>query len=369
MNLQTLGEGLKESASDNRASSLAQDAPVAVWSRFLTACHPETETALPRAEGSLAVDNPLLRRRQALLDQTHPWNRLRRFAWIALYGNEGPPSRYADAFEALAFLYGAGMPLVEALECSGSAWDNEAGLSFCRAAQLMRQGLPLSAALAQTSTNLPAIVAPILEVGERDGYQAAALRRLIAGLRYLVAVEHGNDYAIGYGLARLLGWALRFFWRRPLPARLDTRKLSVPGAGLASRNLATGRWTRTFAILWHCGVPVSQALEVAAGTAENTFYAHLLQQAADRTRAGWSLSASLAEARLLPKNLLDVILTAETGGDLGPALDRFANLADDDGREVAGKTAFALFFGTLLLVAGICAVVALIILMIVTEKR
>jgi type IV pilus assembly protein PilC len=219
---------------------------------------------------------------------------------------------------------------------------------------------------------LPEIVIPVLEVGEVSGTLEAASRRLaeafekaggiqrkyrfavfdpklIIALAVLQSVIFGfAPYFLGtvwiafqtlvrllaiYLIARVvLKWLNRNLRFR---MAIDTVKLALPHAGTIARNLAAARWGRSFATLWHAGVPVSEALEVSSRSALNAHFEEAMMLAARRTREGWSVADSLAATPLLPKYLVDILKTGETAGDFGAVLDRFVVLLENEALSMA----------------------------------
>src|ERR1051326_2277046 len=125
--------------------------------------------------------------------------------------------------------------------------------------------------------------------------------------------------------------------RQPGSLRGAQRTLKPSREGIAARSLATMRWGEVFSILWRSGVPVSQALEVAANSARNAHYRNVLLRAADRTRAGYPLSECLAETRLLPRHLVDIVKTGEMTGDLDASLEKFADLMEGDAKALGAQ--------------------------------
>ena len=137
------------------------------------------------------------------------------------------------------------------------------------------------------------------------------------------------------------------------------------GNGFVRRQIGSARWSRTFAALWHCGVPISSALEAAGRSTRNAYYERVLREAAQAARNGQTLGDSLAHVGLLKGEMIETIRTGELTGDLGPALEKWADVLEDDAKERSGVVLFAKMFGLLFLLAFILCILCLIVSYIV----
>jgi len=146
------------------------------------------------------------------------------------------------------------------------------------------------------------------------------------------------------------------FWQ-PLRLAADTIKLATPHLGIVARNLAAARWGRSFATMWHAGVPVSQALEVSSRSSLNAVYEHAILRAASRTRQGMSLTDALADTDLLPRYLLAILRSGEMGGNPGRALEQIVITLEDEALTI-GTQAFVTIV-TVVKIVGTIAAVAL----------
>jgi type II secretory pathway component PulF len=308
----------------------------------------------------------------------------------ALNGGDSPHRAYADLFEALTICLAAGMPVATALEKVTQGAEPPLQRMCADVGMQVAAGVPIEQAFVRWQTQLPEVILPLLEHGARHGTPAQATRRLTQVLQRFARLDEGFAYSalrpdltlplllcgtmpfmsgliqslpvfVAY-CAGCVGISFGVWYRRHQIGRRSSRNVKAARRalvktrrGLANRYLGTARWARTFAALYECGVPISTALEAAAPAACNPHYAEALRRAAVQCREGDTLYDSLAGTRLLPDHLLETIRTAETAGDLGTALDGFA-----DTLEQSAKMAAAQRFG-MQIVAGLFCVAGLVV--------
>jgi type II secretory pathway component PulF len=311
--------------------------------------------ALPTRQGTLHRAQEQARRRPA--PRKTRKERAGDALFLAFYGSEGPGAEYADFCANFASLLASGWTTAEALVHAARRAGPGLQRICADAAPAVAQGAPLSQALLPYRGMLPEIMIPMLQTGETSGTLEQAVRRLGEAFRESVAIGHTFDInPLGVqGLFRTGG----FYWeagRMPEPgvgSRLrDQYRLLLPMVGMAGRCLGGARWARTLAALWKSGVPIPTALETSARTVYHAHYAAALRQAAERTRNGQSLRASLIETRWLPPHLLDSIETGELTGELDVSLNQLAERLEADARDIAGKVAFLMLILLVALVAA-----------------
>jgi general secretion pathway protein F len=169
------------------------------------------------------------------------------------------------------------------------------------------------------------------------------------GIWLLIAIVAA---AIGFGYAmRSLGF------RR----RVHTLQLKLPLIGKLTRGLNTGRFARTFSILAGSGVPVLEALRIAAGVISNVPMREAVEDAASRIREGTSISKALERTGQFPPMAMHLISSGEASGDLEGMLER---AAINQEREIESmvNTLLALFEPLLIVFMG--SVVLVIVLAI-----
>lgn len=109
---------------------------------------------------------------------------------------------------------------------------------------------------------------------------------------------------------------------------LDKFKLKLPKIGKLLRTIYTARFARTLSTLYTSGLPMIQALSVAAETIGNRYIARQFDQVTAQVRSGAPLSASLSVINGFSSKLSSVTLIGEESGRLDEMLDNMADSFD-----------------------------------------
>jgi len=292
-----------------------------------------------------------------------------------------------EAVRYLATLVGAGFPLDRALDTaarlSGNSVVSEA---FQEIGESVRGGMTLARAMAAHPRVHSALALGMVEAGERGGQLGEALSQLAdhlereEGLRgqvasslvypMLMACVGGAAIAVltffvlprfvvllqdaGAALptsTALLMAASAFLTRnwvvlalstvgvvgaamayRGLPSgRAVTDRLfaRLPVIGPIRRNLAAARLGRTLEGLLGAGLPLVQALDVAAGTLTDAGAAQDVAKAREDVVTGSNLASALGHSAAFPYLFLQMVALGEESGRLQEMLGRGANAAED----------------------------------------
>jgi type II secretory pathway component PulF len=270
-------------------------------------------------------------------------------------------------FANLARMIGSGVAIPTAVKAASAGLGDELPGIAEAVEPKMRSGTPLHLALVPFRNRFPEVVLPVLEVGEVSGTLDDACLRLarlfqeingfnarfkgvaiepikviLAGVMFKtffavlggpwvalqVAVWTAVELIAVYLILRLLQ---RNLWRWPaLHVLVDKVHLAIPHVGAIERNLGSARWARSFATMWHAGVPISQSLDVSSRSTLNAYYERELQRAVAGTRAGKSLTESLEGIELTPQHLLPLLKVGEETARFGDALDKFVEVLEDE---------------------------------------
>ena len=157
-----------------------------------------------------------------------------------------------------------------------------------------------------------------------------------------------------YGARRLL--------RNEGPRRsYDRLLLRLPIVSRLTRGINTARFTQTLSILAGSGVPILEALRIAAQVIVNLPMRAAVEEASLRVREGAMISKSLAASKLFPPMMIHLISSGESSGRLEEMLSRAATNQE---REVDGLIATLLGIMQPLLVIVMAGIVLLIVLAI-----
>ncbi|WP_375480905.1 type II secretion system F family protein [uncultured Jatrophihabitans sp.] len=110
----------------------------------------------------------------------------------------------------------------------------------------------------------------------------------------------------------------------------DRFKLRWPVFGTLFTKIAISRFSRNFGTLLAVGVPVMQALDIVGGTTGNAVIGEAMKDVAESVRAGNTMSAPLAEHKVFPPMVVQMIEVGEETGQISPMLDKVSDFYDHE---------------------------------------
>lgn len=171
------------------------------------------------------------------------------------------------------------------------------------------------------------VVPDVVKVFVNTGQELPALTRgLIAA----------SDLVKHWGwLFLLLGGAAVFGLRQALRDENLRRRwhaliLRIPLVGRLARATNTARFASTLAILTRSGVPLVEALSIAAAVIANLRIRDKVIEAAQKVREGSSLTRALDATEEFPPMMLHMIASGEKSGELDQMLARTARNQEND---------------------------------------
>lgn len=283
----------------------------------------------------------------------------------------------------LATLVQSGMPVEEALRAI-ARYSDKARLQRLMMAVRARvvEGHSLAAGLAEFPRSFPEIYVATVRAGEQSGHLGNVLERLadyvesrqdtassvtaalaypviltlaaiaivIGLLTYVVPQVVGvfdsleadlplltrvllalSAFLREWGLILLVGLVIVVVGGRlalqneRVRYRADALLLRVPTLGPLLRGADTGRFARTLSILAASGVPVLEALSIAASVVSNRPLRASVQHAAGQVREGGALNRALEQSGQFPPMFLHLIAIGEESGQLDTMLHRAAD--------------------------------------------
>jgi type IV pilus assembly protein PilC len=290
--------------------------------------------------------------------------------------------------QEMAALLKAGLPLVQSLDVM---LERQKDPVFKRSLQTIREkvksGIALSDAFKAEGELYPPILSASLIAGERSGNLEGVLRRLVSYLRLTYALRRKAVAAAAYPLllffmmgallAVMVLWVIpgfkEFYGGMDLELPLLTRVvmafaifmrhnvawvvlalfaawvafkawsrregsgvlvdrflLSVPYFGGLMRMYATSQLARTLSALLQGGLPLLNALEVAAASVGNRAMAAAVSGAAHQIREGRSLTTALESTGVVDALALEMVKVGEQTGALGDMLTSVADFYDEE---------------------------------------
>ena len=290
--------------------------------------------------------------------------------------------------QELATLLKAGMPLVQSLDILRARLSNavfKAVLDDVH--EKVRGGTALSDAFAAHGDLFPSVYTASLMAGERSGNLDAVLRRFVAysktidtvrsktisamiypiilsllalvlvgvivikvvptfaefyasfdaqlplSTRVIVAISDFVRAQLLFLLIAVTGAVIGFLaWVRQ-PGRgvqLDRWLLKMPIIGGSIHKFTTSQMARTLATLLGGGIPLVNALEIAARSTGNRYLGQELEVVAVRVREGQSFAATLLERKVVPDVGIKMIEVGESTGALTEMLNSLADFYDEE---------------------------------------
>jgi len=202
------------------------------------------------------------------------------------------------------------------------------------------------------------VVPQIVEVFETSGQQLPGITRAMIWI---------SEFLQNWWFILILLFIALFFIARHLlsiPAnkrRFHLFVLKLPAVGKLVRGLNTARFSRTLSILSSSGVPVLDALQLAAPVVANLPMQDAVIDAAEKVREGSSIYAALERSKLFPPMTLHLISSGERSGNLEDMLDK---AAEQQEREL--ELSISMFMGLFepLLIVAMGGIVLIIVLSI-----
>lgn len=149
----------------------------------------------------------------------------------------------------------------------------------------------------------------------------------------LVTVSHTVASAWGFLiLAVIIGLVMLFRWWKGGPGKLswDAFKLKMPVFGSVIRKIALARFSRTFGTLVSAGVPILTAMDIVADTSGNEVISRAVKNSRSAIKEGETIAKPLAESKVFPAMLVQMIGVGEETGALDAMLEKVADFYDQE---------------------------------------
>lgn len=290
--------------------------------------------------------------------------------------------------QELATLLKAGMPLVQSLDLLKSRVTSPTFRNVLNDVhEQVRAGTALSDAFAVHGALFPRVYTASLLAGERSGNLDAVLRRYVEYTKIIATVKRKTISALIYpailvslavvlitiivlkvvpafadfygsfgaelplvtriivmvssflreqfvlilvGLAVTIGAAVTWVRQPGQKARFDHVLLGLPFLGQVARKFATSQMARTLATLLGGGLPLVNALDIAAKSVGNAFMAGQLDIVSARVREGESFAAALEARHVFPEVAVKMAEVGESTGALQEMLNTVADFYDEE---------------------------------------
>jgi MSHA biogenesis protein MshG len=151
--------------------------------------------------------------------------------------------------------------------------------------------------------------------------------------RILLATSHFTiEYGWALGLAAIGGFFAFRHWKQTPAGKLqwDRIQLQIPIAGKIVRKATLARFARSFALALKSGVPVEQALQVVAQTAENAWLAKRIEGMREGVERGETILRTAIAAGVFTPVVLQMIGVGEETGAVDELMEEVAELYSNE---------------------------------------
>ncbi|WP_028320719.1 type II secretion system F family protein [Desulfatiglans anilini] len=111
---------------------------------------------------------------------------------------------------------------------------------------------------------------------------------------------------------------------------MDALALKLPVIGLLLRKVAIARLSRTLGTMISSGIPILDALDIAARTSDNVILEEAISDVRTGVIEGRSISEPLLESGLFPGMVVQMVAVGEATGALDTMLEKIASFYDEE---------------------------------------
>lgn len=171
------------------------------------------------------------------------------------------------------------------------------------------------------------VVPDIVDVFVKNGQELPGLT---------TAMISASDFLMDKGLYILIALFVLFAgfkWRmqkESFKRKVHALLLKAPFLGKMVKGFSTSRYASTLAILNSSGVPLVEAMRIAAQVVNNVVIKERLDVATQQVSEGGALGSALEQTKVFPPMMLHMIASGETSGELDQMLERTATTQEND---------------------------------------
>lgn len=242
--------------------------------------------------------------------------------------------------------------------------------TFRKVGSAIAEGNSLTEALRKEKSSFPPIFVEMIAAGERTGYLEEVFSRLadyfdtrvrlrravikaciypmiqlttLYGVVCLLLIVFSSDKRVmaitlaSYTIIAVVVLMTAFsFFSRTVAGRAirDRVALAMPLARSLTIKLCMARFIRTLAMQMESAIPVAEAIERSALVTGNGAVANSLKRIADPVERGESLVSAIKKSRFVTPMIREVLTVAEETGNFGEALERVADLYEEESLSV-----------------------------------
>jgi type IV pilus assembly protein PilC len=149
----------------------------------------------------------------------------------------------------------------------------------------------------------------------------------------VVAVSHGFVSYLPFMVLGTIIFVVSFVYTYRTPAGkrvVHKTLLQLPIMGDVLRKIAVARFTRTLSTLLQSGVPILDALDICAKTSGNVVIESGIQHVRTKISEGKNMAEPLAESKVFPDMVVQMISVGEQTGALDQMLGKIADFYEEE---------------------------------------
>jgi len=124
---------------------------------------------------------------------------------------------------------------------------------------------------------------------------------------------------------------LRQYYKTPTGhLQIDSLLLKIPIIGDVLRKVAVARFCRTLGTLISSGVPILEGMDITARTAGNMVIQNAILKSKDAVEQGRNIATPLAETKVFPPMVVQMVGVGEATGALDAMLSKVADFYEDE---------------------------------------
>ena len=342
-------------------------------------------------QGDLVADNreaaaAILRRQN--IQVTNLREKDRRIRLMPKIGGKVPSKKLSIFTRQFSVMLDAGLPLVQCLEILGGQEDHKVFKTIIDDVRNdVEQGTSLAEAMKRHPSAFDNLYVNMIAAGEAGGILDIILQRLSTYIEKSVRLKNQVKSALTYPVAVIIiaigvvaiillkvipvfaqmfasmGAQLPFMTRMVVAASdilqayafwiailivfvtvalrewhktyrgarvIDRFILRIPIFGMLMRKIAIARFCRTLATLTASGVPILDGLEITARTSGNAIVEDAIMSVRKSVEEGRTISQPLAETKVFPAMVCQMIAVGEQTGALDAMLSKIADFYEDE---------------------------------------
>jgi type IV pilus assembly protein PilC len=143
------------------------------------------------------------------------------------------------------------------------------------------------------------------------------------------ALRFSSPFLVVLGIAATVAWS-RVKHSERVRGVVDPLKLKIPVFGSLFAKVAISRFTRNLGTMLKSGVPILQSLEIVGDTSGNVVIRDAAKAVEENVRRGESLTAPLAEHKVFPPMVVQMLAVGEDTGAIDVMLAKIADFYDQE---------------------------------------